>query len=94
MSRKVSTGVAPEEGSQDWEGQGDQISLVGIYDKEMNSWMVTIIFEGNKRSCLQQRCVCVCVCVCVSLCVSVCVSVIRKKKSIEENGFYDRRISG
>ena len=37
MSKKVSTGIAPEEWSQDWEGQGDQISLVGIYDKEMNS---------------------------------------------------------
>jgi hypothetical protein len=34
MSRKVSTGVAPEEEGQDWEGQGDHISLVGIYDKK------------------------------------------------------------
>lgn len=37
MSRKVLTGVALEEGGQDWEGQGDHISLVGIYDQKMNS---------------------------------------------------------
>ena len=37
MSRNVSAGVAPEEGGQDWERQGDHISLVGIYDKNMNS---------------------------------------------------------
>lgn len=52
-------------------------------DGRMNSWIVTIIFEENRRRCLQQRGVCVCVHLCVCLCeyLCVCVSMIRKKKN-------------
>ena len=49
-------------------------------DERMNSWIVTIIFEENRRRCLQQRGVCVCMSVCVSVWVSVCVCVYDQEK--------------
>ena len=38
-------------------------------DEEMNSLMVTVIFEGTKEVVYSKG---VCVCVCVSVCVCVC----------------------